>query len=150
MNNDTGGKNEVIIKADHKALHALTDHWKSDLGFYKDELQFLDTLIDKYIGLMITDEHRERIRKMTISFSEIEKYSHELDEKVTEHAKNLTHLLQNPFSHEENLIMSEHRQLEDFMAAFVKSFREVKREIFSITAHVLREQKLRKYSKHQK
>ena len=25
MNNDTGGKNEVIIKADHKALHALTE-----------------------------------------------------------------------------------------------------------------------------
>jgi len=133
-------------KTNFEAHHAITEHWISDLDFYDDELNFLDGLIDKYIGLMMHEEHRERIRKMTVSFAEIQKHHRAMFEKAPEHLKHLSAILMNPFSHEEHMVIDEHHQLEEYMTAFVKSFRAVKREIFNITKHVLREEKLKKYT----
>ncbi|MFK5973327.1 MAG: hypothetical protein QM485_08600 [Flavobacteriaceae bacterium] len=41
-------KDNFIQETNCQELYVLTNHWKSDLLFYKDDLIFLHHLIDKY------------------------------------------------------------------------------------------------------
>jgi len=63
INNLKYNKMELKAKADRsylansswQDLYARTEHWKSDIEFYRDESRFLRTLIDKYFIWLIKD-----------------------------------------------------------------------------------------------
>ncbi len=41
-------KDRYIEEGDWQPLYVLTEHWKSDLSFYAEDLKFLAHLIDNY------------------------------------------------------------------------------------------------------
>lgn len=41
-------KGDFSWTAEYQQLYILSEHWLSELQFYKDELKFLNHLIDKY------------------------------------------------------------------------------------------------------
>jgi hypothetical protein len=51
-----------IFDASWQDLYILTEHWKSDLLFYKNDLNFLDHLIDKYVIWITKREDVELVR----------------------------------------------------------------------------------------
>jgi hypothetical protein len=55
-------KSDYIGTANWQQLYALTEHWKSDMEFYKYEIQFLKQLINKYFIWLVEDERINKIR----------------------------------------------------------------------------------------
>lgn len=56
-------KGTYINEADWQGLYVLTGHWKSDLEFYRDDLKFLQQLIDKYFIWMVRKENLDEVRE---------------------------------------------------------------------------------------
>ena len=55
-------KGNYIHKADWQQLYRLTEHWKSDLQFYNDDLIFLHHLIEKYFMWISRKENIDMVR----------------------------------------------------------------------------------------
>ena len=44
---------KYMLEAGLEDIRTLTQYWKTDLQFYRDEVKFLMNLIDKYAALVI-------------------------------------------------------------------------------------------------
>jgi len=97
-----------ILDANWEALYFLTKHWKSDLLFYRDDLNFLDNLIDKYLIWIFN-----------------------------KHLLHLADLMEDPFKYDSHQFRAEHQQLEDDITNFVKVFRNNRKEVFEVTKMVI-------------
>lgn len=135
-------KGGYIQKANWEELYVLTRYWKKDLEFYKQDLQFLYRLINKYL-IWITDEDNDKaVREMTFELQKVKSRSKDLLEKVEMHLSRLGNLVEDPNQETSRLFRIEHEHLEDEIAQFVKNFRKNRKNVFSITEHVIESEKL--------
>ena len=149
INNLKYNKMELKAKADRsylansswQDLYARTEHWKSDIEFYRDESRFLRTLIDKYFIWLIKDGNIAKVQSLSNELSKTVLLKKEVYNKITKHLMHIEELMENPFSHDENKVKDEHLIIEDEFAEFVKKFKLLKREIFATTEHVIEDEK---------
>jgi hypothetical protein len=126
-----------IFEANWEELYVLTKHWKSDLLFYKDDLKFLNHLIDKYFIWISKKEDIDEVRFIDNSIIETAKKCSNLLKRVEKHLTHLTNLIENPFKYDSHQFRAEHQQLEDDIINFVKTFRNNRKEVFEVTSFVL-------------
>lgn len=126
-----------ILDANWHELYVLTKHWESDLLFYKDDLNFLDNLIDKYIIWISKKEDMEAVWGIEKSIAETNKKCAVLLQKVNKHLTYLVNLMENPFKYDAHKFRANHQQLENNIINFVKVFRNNRNEVFKITSHVV-------------
>lgn len=134
-------KGQYIFEADWQQIYILTEHWKSDLLFYKDDLKFLDHLIDKYFIWISKKENIDLVRDIELNLLEIYKQSTSLLKRVNKHLHHLAELVDAPYKYDSNLFRREHKQLENDIANYVISFRKNRKETFAITEHVIDSEK---------
>lgn len=134
-------KGQYIFEADWQQLYILTEHWKLDLLFYKDDLKFLDHLIDKYFIWISKKENIDLVRDIELNLLEIYKQSTSLLKRVNKHLHHLAELVDAPYKYDSNLFRREHKQLENDIANYVISFRKNRKETFAITEHVIDSEK---------
>lgn len=125
------------LEANWEALYILTKHWKTDLLFYRDDLNFLDNLIDKYIIWISNKEEMEAVRNIDNSILETAKNCTDLLKRVDKHLTHLVNLIANPFKYDSHSFRAEHQQLEDDITNFVKAFRNNRKEVFEVTKMVM-------------
>jgi len=125
------------LEANWEALYILTKHWKTDLLFYRDDLNFLDHLIDKYIIWISKKEDMEAVRNIDNSILKTAKNCTDLLKMVDKHLTHLVNLIENPFRYDSHSFRAEHQQLEDDITNFVKDFRNNRREVFEVTKMVM-------------
>ncbi len=130
-------KASYIHEADWQLLYVLTEHWKSDLLFYNDDLKFLHHLIVKYFIWMSKKENIDMVREIEVELLEMDKRCGTLLDRANEHLHHLAELIDNPFAYDSHKFRTEHEQLEDDLAKFVKHFRKNRKEVFTITEHVI-------------
>jgi len=135
-------KGKFIQEANWQELYVLTQHWKKDLEFYKDDLRFLLGLIDKYFIWITENENLDSVRKIGRNLLKISEKSEDLLEKVNKHILQLGKLVERPDKVESRIFRLEHEHLEDEIADFVKSYRENRKEVFTITEYVVDNEKL--------
>lgn len=123
-------------------LYILTDHWKSDLNFYKDDLRFLHHLIDKYIIWITKDSNLNMVKDIQKNLFEIRHKSEELMKEVITHQQNLALMVENPAKNTNPQFEKDHEILEDQISSFVKQFRSNRKEIFKITEYVIDSEEL--------
>ena len=123
--------------ADWQELYVLGEHWQSDMAFYRDELKFLYSLVDKYFMWLMKDEGIAKLRTMTEDIRQIDEAAMRLTRQMHHHQRQLGLLMDKAFSEDARHFRAEHEQLENAFAAFVKQFRLVKQEVFDITEHML-------------
>jgi hypothetical protein len=124
-------------EAEWKRLFIITEHWRSDLKFFADELQFLRTLLDKYFLKLIKTENIESTQATVTKLTKLENRRHVFEQKLDRHFSHMTNLIENPFPHDAQMYRDEHAKLEFGMAEFVKDFRELKKEIFQLAKEVM-------------
>jgi hypothetical protein len=107
-----------------RSLYALSQHWQSDIGFYKENI--------------------EQTRTMVADVTNLEKDRMKLKEGIDRHLKHITSLVENPFSQNAQVHKDEHVKLESDVALFSKKFRSVKTEVFKLTEHVIHSEKVKK------
>jgi len=135
-------KGKFIQEANWQQLYVLTQHWKKDLEFYKDDLRFLLGLIDKYFIWITENKNLDSVRKIGRNLLKISEKSEDLLEKVSKHILHLGNLVEEPLKEESRIFRLEHEHLEDEIADFVKSYRENRKEVFTITEYVVEIEKL--------
>lgn len=126
-----------IFDANWKELYVLTKHWKSDLLFYKDDLKFLDHLIDKYIIWISRKEDNDAVRAIEKSILKTDKLCANLLKRTEKHLMHLEGLMEDPFKYDSHQFRTEHQQLEDDITNFVKTFRDNRKEVFEVTSLVV-------------
>ncbi|WP_291866435.1 hypothetical protein [Maribacter sp.] len=138
----TRPKENYIQENDWQELYVLTKHWKSDLLFYKDDLKFLHHLIDKYFIWITKKDNLEDVRKIGVSILQDTTAVKNLLNKVRSHLSHLANLIDEPFKNDAEQIRTEHQELEDLIAVFIKQVRQNRKQLFSITEHVLESEQL--------
>lgn len=123
-------------------LYVLSQHWESDLEFYKDDLHFLYHLIDKYFMWIVKTENIKMVRELKKGLLDLNTKSKDLLEKVGKHLVQLGYLVEDPSQKDAGIIRMEHEHLEDEIAVFVKSFRENRRAVFKTTEFIMDDEKL--------
>ncbi len=126
-----------ILDANWEELYILTKHWKSDLLFYRDDLSFLDNLIDKYLIWISNKKDSEAVRKIDNSILKTAKKCTNLLQRVDKHLSHLANLMEDPFKYDSHQFRAEHQQLEDDITSFVKAFRINRKEVFEVTKMVI-------------
>lgn len=131
-----------IFYANWKELYVLTEYWKSDLLFYKDDLMFLDRLIDKHILWISKEEDYEKVRSIEKNVAKTNDICISLLERVQKHLTHLSDFMINPFVYDEQKFREEHQQLEDDITEFIKTYRTNKKEVFEVSKHLIESDEL--------
>ncbi|MEP2237154.1 MAG: hypothetical protein ABJI22_02260 [Maribacter sp.] len=130
-------KDNYIHEADWKSLYVLTEHWKSDMAFYNEDLKFLHHLIDKYFMWISKKNNIDMVREIEVSLIDTDKKCDSLVKRIDTHLHHLAELIDNPFAYDSHTFRTEHEQLENEITDFVKQFRTNRKEVFAITEHVI-------------
>jgi hypothetical protein len=130
-------ESEYLRQATWDELYILTGHWKSNLDFHKDEILFLKNLIGKYFIWITKESSLPVVRKMNNQLFKLHMRQEDLVYRLKKHLTRLELLMENAFSQDEAKSREEHSKLEDQLARFTKDFRNQKKEIFTLTEHVL-------------
>ncbi|EIA08185.1 hypothetical protein [Flavobacterium frigoris] len=130
-------KGDFSYTAEYQQLYFLTQHWKSDLEFYNGDLRFLHYLIEQYFVWFASKEHLEEMRNLAVRLSEIDEKCDGVLEKTAKHLSNLSELIDDPFKYDSHKFRTEHKELENEMASFVKKFRKIKKETFAVSEKII-------------
>jgi hypothetical protein len=134
--------NNYIHEADWQQLYVLTEHWKNDFEFYRDDLRFLQNLIDKYFVWMTKKENLDEVREIEIDLLETTRNCDDLLVRINKHLTHLADLIDDPYKYDSHKFRTEHEKMEDDIVNFVKSFRQNRKDVFAITEYVLDSEKL--------
>ena len=118
-------------------LYVLTEHWKSDLEFYKDDLRFLHHLIDKYFMWITKPENLDMVKVLKVGLFDLKNKCQDLLEKVQRHRTQLGQMLEDYKKADASIIIREHEHLEEEVAHFVTLFRSNRKEAFAITEFII-------------
>jgi hypothetical protein len=126
------------------SYHAVAKHWKSDVQFFEDELNFFRLLIDKHLALLIEPGNIEQTRAIVTDITKLENERTKLDQAIDHHIQHIVLLVENPFAQNAQECKSEHEKLESSVASFVKKFRTVKMEVFKLTERIIHSEKAKR------
>lgn len=135
-------KGNYIFDTDWSELYVLTKHWKSDLTFYKQDLQFLHNLLNKYFIWVTEAENLIAVKEIGQNILNDKKSAKQLIGRVEEHLAHIALAIDDPFKHDSRIFRNEHQVLEDDIAIFYKTVRENRKKVFSITEHIVDSEKL--------
>jgi hypothetical protein len=140
----TGKKmDEDSVQHDWQSMFVLAGHWQSDLKFFRDELAFFQKLIDKYFVWLIEEKNIGDTRRFASALTTLERRRSSLEEDVSRHLVRLGNLTQNPFVQNGQESRDQHALLEKSSADFAKAFRDLKKQVFQLTEHVIESEKTR-------
>jgi hypothetical protein len=130
-----------LVVGDRQSMFALAEHWKSDLDFFLDELNFFRKLLDKYLFVLIEEKRIGNTLHLVTRLKQFEKKRAELEGEVNAQLKELTNLIQNPFAQESQKSVELHSKLEGSIADFVKNFKSLKKEVFTLSEEAMESEK---------
>lgn len=127
----------MTTRTNWEELYVLTEHWKSDLLFYKDDLRFLHHLIDKYFIWITKAENLIMVKEIKADLLNLGKSCNDLLEKVGKHIIQIGYLVETPKRQDTRVFALEHQHLEQEITDFVKRFRKNRKEVFTITEYIM-------------
>ena len=139
---DNKMKLQTDKKPDWQELYVLTEHWRSDLEFYKDDMRFLHHLVDKYFIWITKSENLEMVKEIMLQILSLEKQCQELTDAVKEHMHNLAQFADESNDQKISNISDQHIVLETSIYNFVKDFRANRKEVFRITEYIMDSEEL--------
>jgi len=92
-------KGSYIHEADWQQLYTSTEHWKSNLQFYNDDLKFLHHLIDKYFMWISKKGNIDMVREIEVGLLEMDNQCGALLKQVNKHLHHLAELIDNPLAY---------------------------------------------------
>ncbi|MGB3151930.1 MAG: hypothetical protein WBB27_14830 [Maribacter sp.] len=141
-NREYSQETEFLKDGPWDELYVITQHWKSDMEFYRDDLRFLHRLIDKYFIWITKAENLVLVKELKKELLELNGRSKDILEKVIKHRIHLGYLVEDPNERNAGIIKTEHEHLEDELSTFLKMFRKNRKEVFKITEYIIDSEKL--------
>lgn len=120
-------------------MYHVTEEWKSDLIFFKDELHFFNDLLSKYFIQLIED--LEMTKSLNNELDELESRRAELYRKVEVHMGSLSEHFSGPFTMLDPIYIDEHHQLKVDFLTFNNQFRKTKKALYKHIDSILKSEK---------
>ena len=136
-------KSDYLYTASFGELYKLTQRWAQEMNFYKDEINFLYKLVDKYFTLLLKDEDITVLQSLIKHIDLVKREHEQLRSSISEHLKHLAVLAENPFSQDEVQFRDEHAILEEELEQLILEFKSTKKEVFALTEHAIATDKLK-------
>lgn len=130
-------KSNYLHQMSCEQLYIIAEHWKSDLDFFTDEINFLKRLINKYFIWLTQEENARNLHKVHEKLMVSERFKNDLLKVIALHREHLGNMMENPFSCDEQMIKEQHIRIEEDMTDFVKSFKNIKKELYQTTGDVI-------------
>ena len=131
-------------EASLEELHRGSRFWLTELEFWKDELSFLTHLTDRYFEEFV---RKEQLGQAAEFFKKLRTLREErlggLVDKVNKHESHLAVLLENPFEPDDTAFRVEHQELETQVTEFMKDYKAVKKEAFTVIEEIRKDEKPR-------
>lgn len=140
-------KGDYIANSKLQELYTLTEHWKSDLLFYRDDLKFLRHLVDNYFIWIKNQENLESVRKVGEAILKSSRECDELRENVNKHLSHLAGIIDESIKNDSKKFRTEHGELEDDIARFIKNVRNNRKHLFTITEYIMDSESLEHHLK---
>ena len=122
--------------------YILVNHWKSDLGFYREDISFLQQLIEKYLIWITKKENLDRVADIRKKGHELAVAAETLHGKIADHLKLIVDVLEERKYISSGEFLDKHGELEKELSTFVKDFRHKRKEVFKVTEYVIDSEEL--------
>jgi len=130
-------KNGEIKQANWQELYILTRHWKSDLEFYIEDLQFLQRLIDRYSLWIKKEQNSLMVNKLVSDLRQLSGDGKRILDRIQDHLGELASLMNGDKGLDPEVFIRDHEVLEDEISRFVKGFRNNRKEVYRVTEEVM-------------
>lgn len=131
-------KSNYLHQSSWEELFVITEHWQSDILYFKDELHFLQGIIDKFLPQLSKHKSIKSLKPLDEHFIHLIKTTDELTQSFEKHRKHIEELMDNPFAYDDNKFKKEHEILEYKFMSFVIEFQEEKKQIYKMAEKIIR------------
>lgn len=135
-------KDNYVLETEWDKIYVLTEHWISDLSFYKDDLKFFRHLIDKYFIWISEESHLKEVERILNNVNTLARKAENLLTRTSKHLSHIKDIMEEPFAHDSQKFREEHQNLEDEIAVFIKTCRDQRKLVFSVIEHVVDNERL--------
>jgi hypothetical protein len=125
-------KGDFIDNGSLQELYILTEHWQSELLFYKDDLKFLRHLEDKYFSWTTAQVNLENIRRVGESILKDTRDCDDLLQSIKKHLSYLAQIIDNDENQDLKMFRSEHKELEEDIVQFIANTKNNRRQLFKV------------------
>lgn len=138
MSTSTKTNGNSLLK-ELETMYARTEHWILDYDFFEDEFKFLINLMDKhFVASMVADlEKNENVRTVVTRLLELDEVRQQIAVSNREHLAYLSRLLQNKEAFDPEECRERHTDLECEHTAFLKRYRAIKKDVFSLSTQLI-------------
>jgi len=125
-----------------ETMHKGSLNWLSELRFAKDEQLFFDDLVKSYTLQLIDSKHFKESKKIVDQLSAQQKETDVLIDTIVNHEKGLNIMVDGIDQlKEENAYKDEHGKLIIQVSLFLKNYRILKTELFTLIKSIIKEGK---------
>lgn len=123
-------------------MHFSSLQWQSELKFFSDEQRFFEDMLKEYTMPIIESNLFTRIQELIKELSTSEKDLKQLLDQVNDHTNRLERLVENVDEPREGrTYRQEHKNILELINDFKKSYKQLKKDIFSAVSEALKHQK---------
>ena len=139
-------KKEIDVKYEAwlstETMHSGSLKWLSELRFAKDEQLFFDDLVKSYTLQLIDSKHFTESKKIIEKLVASQKRTDELISTIVNHEKGLKIMVDGIDQiEEENAYKDKHGKLIITISGFLKNYRNLKTELFTLIKSIIKEGK---------
>ena len=125
-----------------ETMHKGSLNWLSELRFAKDEQLFFDDLVKSYTLQLIDSKHFKESKKIVDQLSTQQRETDVLIDTIVKHEKGLNIMVDGIDQlKEENAYKDEHGKLIIQVSLFLKNYRILKTELFTLIKSIIKEGK---------
>ncbi|MFS4467867.1 hypothetical protein [Maribacter sp. 2210JD10-5] len=122
-------------------LHFELQSWKSNLSFIKDEIKFIDHLLNSYVFQPNTPNLFERLQDYQHRLKKMKKQKTELQKAISKHENNLGGMMECTDKSCDLQYYTKHDVLKAKTVDYISGFRNLKSEIFNYAGVILKKRR---------
>lgn len=127
----------VVTEKDWEELYILARHWKDDLYFYQEDLQFLQKLIGRYSIWITSKDNGKTTNNLLSDLQRLNKDSKTILVELDQHLQNLSSLMQGNGSLNQEDVLEDQVDLEEQIATFIKGFRKNRQQAYRVSEQIM-------------
>lgn len=134
-------KDNFIQEASLDDLLALTKNWESDLIFYKNDLKFLQQLIEVHSVKLLLYEGANEFRDLQNDIQIAIVQCEILLKQTPVFTKHLTHQIDKPHKYDTHILRNNYELFEDDYSQYIETVKIIRLLAFSMLKSILEEEK---------
>lgn len=124
------------------SYYFTAEQWLSDLEFYKNEIKFLRSTVNKYFYWLSDKKKIGTTVTIIKSLSDLENEHSQIVHLVKRHLAKTSDIIENPYIYNMIILKEEHSSIEKRVNGFLNKFQQLRRNEFKLVEDIVPREKL--------